>query len=548
LVGGLLAATLLLIGLVSVPTSTHVYSSGLSIDVSADVIPPSVPEASHGLEVSWKVTGGTPPYEVTIEITGPDGATEVHGVEALEGRRKFDLAYPSGGAVSVDVKAKDSAGSSASAMSSVWLSSALTDSTLADGKLPDLMVESVLISPEAPDVEDEVTIEAVIGNFGSAPAVGVLVAFRVDGQEAGHEIISHMEPSEQEKVSAIWKATALGDHALDIEVDQEEWIAESNEENNLVSVTLKVGIDEDKLEPYSLSSLDTIREWLDAHNKYRCMHGVPPLMWSEELAKSAQARADKCPPIGVPEQFWAYNQGWGPSNWTPKDVVDSWYSEESYYEEHTDEYTEAPNTATSTLYEYLRKYGHFAQVVWKSATKVGCGYSSQYHCWVCKYDTKIIPYQLQLHVLKPNRTESDCAPDGIYYSDSQGKWVSGTTKCWQIDGYPKYDKDAGRDCSACYQYSSEDPVPITACGECPSTLGGRWYKISGGTDTCLGGGGYPPGWTPQGCWRLVWYGLMICPGNSTLPPVRGIRVGQQSACWEQLDKNGNPTGIIFCEY
>ena len=134
LIGGLLATALVIIGLVSVPTSTHVYSSGLSIDVSADVIPPSVPEASHGLEVSWKVTGGTPPYEVTIEITGPDGATEVHGVEELVGTRKFDLAYPSGGVVSVDVNVTDSSGSSGSSMSSAWLSPSDVSPTPTDGE------------------------------------------------------------------------------------------------------------------------------------------------------------------------------------------------------------------------------------------------------------------------------------------------------------------------------------------------------------------------------------------------------------------------------
>jgi len=136
IIEGLLLSAILLIGLVSGSTSTRVYgySSGLSIEVSADAVPPSGAGSSHGLEVSWKVTGGTPPYEVTIEITGPDGATEVHGVEALAGTRKFDLAYPSGGAVSVKVNVKDSGGSSASGMSSVWLSSSPEADNLSNGE------------------------------------------------------------------------------------------------------------------------------------------------------------------------------------------------------------------------------------------------------------------------------------------------------------------------------------------------------------------------------------------------------------------------------
>ena len=32
---------------------------------------------------------------------------------------------------------------------------------------------------------------------------------------------------------------------------------------------------------------------LDAHNSYRAKHGVPPLMWSHDLAEGAQVWADQ---------------------------------------------------------------------------------------------------------------------------------------------------------------------------------------------------------------------------------------------------------------
>ncbi|NIO85456.1 MAG: hypothetical protein GTN53_33425, partial [Candidatus Aminicenantes bacterium] len=35
-------------------------------------------------------------------------------------------------------------------------------------------------------------------------------------------------------------------------------------------------------------------EFLEIHNIFRCLHGVPKLKWSETLAQSAQAQADKC--------------------------------------------------------------------------------------------------------------------------------------------------------------------------------------------------------------------------------------------------------------
>lgn len=35
------------------------------------------------------------------------------------------------------------------------------------------------------------------------------------------------------------------------------------------------------------------KQALDTHNKFRSMHGVPPLKWADDLAKEAQAWAEK---------------------------------------------------------------------------------------------------------------------------------------------------------------------------------------------------------------------------------------------------------------
>ena len=43
-----------------------------------------------------------------------------------------------------------------------------------------------------------------------------------------------------------------------------------------------------------IGSLDPFsQDCLDAHNNYRAKHGVPPLMWSQDLAEGAQAWADQ---------------------------------------------------------------------------------------------------------------------------------------------------------------------------------------------------------------------------------------------------------------
>lgn len=119
-----------------------------------------------------------------------------------------------------------------------------------------------------------------------------------------------------------------------------------------------------------------IQEWLDAHNKYRSLHGVPPVTWSATVAASAQAWADTCP-SGHSSSGYGENMAFAGYVMSPTDVVGLWYSEEHLYP-----YGEpAWNPA----------WGHFTQVVWKSTTQIGCGYrtgcsGSWPNVWVCQYN------------------------------------------------------------------------------------------------------------------------------------------------------------------
>ncbi len=94
----------------------------LSVSVSASATLTCGSEYSHELEVSWKVTGGTPPYDVTIKIIGPDGSEESVGVSELRGERSFRLTFPGGGRVKIEICVQDAEGSSASTSASASLS------------------------------------------------------------------------------------------------------------------------------------------------------------------------------------------------------------------------------------------------------------------------------------------------------------------------------------------------------------------------------------------------------------------------------------------
>ena len=93
----------------------------LSISVSASASTVDHLTLSHILTLSWEISGGIPPYRLAIKITGPDGQTVVESDEMLEGERRFELAYPKGGTVTVSVEVEDAAGSSASGTANVNL-------------------------------------------------------------------------------------------------------------------------------------------------------------------------------------------------------------------------------------------------------------------------------------------------------------------------------------------------------------------------------------------------------------------------------------------
>ena len=119
-------------------------------------------------------------------------------------------------------------------------------------------------------------------------------------------------------------------------------------------------------------------QWLSAHNRYRKLHGVTPVVWSEKIAASALAYAKTCP-SGHSASVYGENLSWASYGMDINLVVKKWYDEEPLYD--------YGNSG------YIVGVGHFTQIVWKETTEIGCARvtgcgpenSLRANIWVCQY-------------------------------------------------------------------------------------------------------------------------------------------------------------------
>ncbi|KAI8064172.1 CAP domain-containing protein [Gongronella butleri] len=110
---------------------------------------------------------------------------------------------------------------------------------------------------------------------------------------------------------------------------------------------------------------------LDAHNKYRAIHQAPPLTWDNTIANYAADYIGKCVFKHSGGEY-GENLAGGYRDWPS--VVKGWYDEVQNYD-----YSH-PGFASNT--------GQFTQVVWKSSTKIGCGFApcGGQRLYMCDYE------------------------------------------------------------------------------------------------------------------------------------------------------------------
>jgi pathogenesis-related protein 1 len=121
------------------------------------------------------------------------------------------------------------------------------------------------------------------------------------------------------------------------------------------------------------------QEMLDAHNAVRSRVGLPPLVWSDQLAQVGQEWANHLIATGAlshrpnnryGENIYAISGGHA----TPAEVVDLWAKEARGYDIRS-------NTCSDVC-------GHYTQIVWSKTRAVGCAVATdrRREVWVCNYD------------------------------------------------------------------------------------------------------------------------------------------------------------------
>ncbi len=111
---------------------------------------------------------------------------------------------------------------------------------------------------------------------------------------------------------------------------------------------------------------------LAAHNRYRAEVGVPPLRWSEELARGAQLWAEEIAALSRMEHSGTSGVGenlamwWSTGAQTPvAQLVGLWGREKRAFVHGA-----FPDVSRDGNWKTV---GHYTQMVWRATTEVGCG-------------------------------------------------------------------------------------------------------------------------------------------------------------------------------
>jgi hypothetical protein len=190
-----------------------------------------------------------------------------------------------------------------------------------------------------------------------------------------------------------------------------QWLPERRLRNRIVLIGVLVMV-----AAATSSCVSPGSDWVEAHNKYRCMHGVPPLSWNADYADVAEWRATNCQhcahctceaPDCQPQYAKQYAENATCYPATAQQAVDAWYSEIQNYDYSNPKWSSVDP-----------KTGHFINVVVSTAKYVGCFCANQ-QCY-CDYDSMYGTAPATLSQLVPEAVNSEQFCQGATYSTGTG--------------------------------------------------------------------------------------------------------------------------------
>jgi len=107
---------------------------------------------------------------------------------------------------------------------------------------PDLVVADATYSPDPVEPDRRVTFTADVANNGNEDAGEHDVSLLVDGEEVDRTTIDGVTTDERTQAELAWQATA-GNHDVEIQVDPDGNVTETDDTNNAWAITIPVGAD-----------------------------------------------------------------------------------------------------------------------------------------------------------------------------------------------------------------------------------------------------------------------------------------------------------------
>jgi len=122
------------------------------------------------------------------------------------------------------------------------------------------------------------------------------------------------------------------------------------------------------------------KDWVAAHNIYRCMHDVPPVVWDKDVYQSAynhfhnQAAMEHsdCYDVPAPAGPAGENLFKGSGSYNAMDAVSSWYEE-------INNCGGFPGCTSSS-----GMTGHFTALIWQGDKEIGC-LGNSHNLFACRY-------------------------------------------------------------------------------------------------------------------------------------------------------------------